>query len=287
MHLHMKSLSYILLVFLLIVTYGCKEDDHPYPGYITVGRALIEADGGTATVTAETDINSPIEVTTTEDWCSFTVNGKQITVTVNQANPSTDDFRTATVNVRCGYRVTTFTVLQKFVGQQYVEYDWSKWTATGSDIQASEAKYENLFTEDRKTFWHSQWNPATPNPHWLVIDMKEELPVAMVRIARRVYPTDDVNHASYGVNYPSVKVLEVQASTNGEDYTSVGGFTFALPWTAPDGTVVNGNSKLVPAYEDILLPTITTARYMKLIITETNNTTGVAQVSYFKAFEKI
>lgn len=285
----MKSLSYILLAFLLIVTYGCKEEDHPYVGYINVQRTVLEAVAGSATVTADTDISEPITMEVKGDakeWCAVSANGKQITVTV-QANLSTEDFRTATVSVRCGYRVTEFTVLQKFEGQQYLEYDWAGWDASGSDIQSSEAKYENLFTEERTTFWHSQWNPATPNPHWLVIDMKKELSVAMVRIARRVHPTTDVNNANYGANYPSVKVMEVYTSTDNVTYTKVGGFTFALPWTAPDGTIVTGNNKRVPSYEDIMLSEATTARYVKLVITETNNTTGVCQVAYFKAFEKI
>jgi len=277
----MKSLSYILLTLLLIVTYGCKEEDHPYVGYIKVDRAVVEAAGGSTTITADTDINSPIEATSDADWVTATSNGKQITITVNEANPSTEDFRTATINVRCGYRVTTFTVLQKYEGQEYLQYDWSTWTAIGSDVQASDGGgYPSLFTEDRTTYWHSQWSPAVPNPHWVVVDMKEELDVSMVRIGRRYY-------AANGNNYPSIKVLEVQASTDGENYTSVGGFTFALPWTAPDGTVVNGNSPLVPGYEDIMMPAVTTARYMKIIITDTNNTTGAAQISYFKTFEKI
>ncbi|MDR1089863.1 MAG: discoidin domain-containing protein [Prevotella sp.] len=281
----MKSLSYILLAFLLIVTYGCKEEDHPYVGYITVGRVVVEATAGSATVTAETDISEPITMEVKDDaaeWCTVSATGKQITVTV-QANSSTEGFRTATVSVRCGYRVTEFTVLQKFEGQQYLEYDWAGWEAKGSDVQASDGGgYGSLFTEDRTTFWHSQYSPALtePLPHRLDIDMKKELSIAMVRIGRRYY-------APNGNNYPTVKTMEVYTSTDNVDYTKVGGFTFALPWTAPDGTVVNGNSPLVPGYEDIMLPQITTARYVRLVITETNNTAGTCQVSYFKAFEKI
>ncbi|MBB4034162.1 hypothetical protein GGR21_000047 [Dysgonomonas hofstadii] len=279
----MKSISYILLAFLLIAVYGCKEEDHPYVGYITVERAVVDAAGGSATVTAETDINSSIEVSTDADWVTATSNGKQITVTVNEANPNTEDFRTATVNVRCGYRITTFTVLQKYEGQEYLQYDWSSWTAIGSDVQASDGGgYTSLFTEDRTTFWHSQYSPALtdPLPHWLVIDMKQELEVSMVRIGRRHYTAN-------GNNYPTVKTMEIYVGTDGENYSKVGEFTFALPWTAPDGTIVTGNSPLVPGYEDVMMPEIVTARYVRLVITETNNTAGTCQVSYFKAFEKI
>ncbi|MBF0647920.1 discoidin domain-containing protein [Dysgonomonas sp. GY75] len=279
----MKSLSYIFAL-LLIVLYSCKEEDHPYVGYIVIDRAVVEAAGGSATMTAQTDLSDPIQLEVDQfgaEWCSVSVNGKQITVTATEANPSSEEFRTATVNVRCGTRVTTFTVLQKHIGQEYLEFDWSKFSATGSDVQAGDGGgYPSLFKEDRTNFWHSQYSPATPNPHWLLIDMQKELPVSMVRIARRYY-------AANGNNYPTVKTMEVYAGINKDDLTLVGGFTFALPWTAPDGTIVNGNSPKVPPYEDVIFNVPVTARYVKLIITETNNTTGVCQVAYFKAFEKI
>ena len=282
----MKRLSYILLIFtLLATTFSCKEEDHPYVGYIVVERVVVDAGSGVSTtVTADTDISDPITVLVDEEgaeWCSVTTSGKQITVTTTQANPSTEDFRTTTVTVKCGYRVESFTVLQKFEGQQYLQYDWTNWTATGSGVQASDGGgYPSLFTEERTTFWHSQYSPATTLPHWLVIDMKEELEVSMVRIGRRHY-------ANNGNNYPTVKTMEIYASTDNENYTQVGLFSFPLPWTAPNGTVVNGNSPLVPGYEDVVLTSPTTARFFKLIITETNNTAGTCQVSYFKAMEKI
>lgn len=281
----MKSLLYLLLALILITTHGCKEEDHPYVGYIKVGRAVIEGAAGSTTITADTDISETIIVEVDKanaEWCTASSNGKEITITA-QANPSNESFRTATVNVRCGYRVTTFTVLQKFAGQQYLEYDWTGWTAKGSDVQASDGGgFTSLFKDDRTNFWHSQYSPALDNPlpHWIIVDMKKELAVSMVSVGRRHY-------APNGNNYPTVKTMEVYASVNDVDYTKVGGFTFALPWTAPNGTVVNGNSPLVPGAEDIMLSETVTARYIKLVITETNNTTGVCQVSFFKAYEKI
>lgn len=279
----MKPLSYLLLFLLSVVTWGCAEEDHPYVGYITIDRAVVESTAGaSATVTANTDISSPISVEVTGDgaeWCTASVNGKDITVTTTQANPDAD-FRVATVNVKCGYRVAEMTVLQKYEGQEYLQYDWSTWSVKGSDFQDGDGGgFDALLTENRGDFWHSQYNPATPNPHWLLIDMKEELSVDMFRIARRGYGA---------TNYPSVKVMEIYTSTDNENFAKVGGFTFALPWTAPDGTVVTGNSQLVPPYEDVILSAPVTARYVKLVITETNNSSGGAcQIGYFKAMQKI
>lgn len=283
----MKLYKYIVFAILITTMFGCKEEDHPYVGYIVVQRAVIEASGGSTTLTADTDISDPIRVVGIDDegseWCSVSVNGKELTVTASQANPSKDNFRTATVTLRCGYRVTEFTVLQKYEGQQYLEYDWTLWNATGSDVQASDGGgYPSLFNNDRTNFWHSQYSPALtePLPHRIVIDMQKEQPVAMVQIGRRYY-------AENGNNYPSVKTMEIYAGTDNENYTKVGGFSFSLPWTAPDGTIVNGNSPLVPPYEEVILDEITTARYLKLVITETNNTNGTCQVSYFKAYEPL
>jgi hypothetical protein len=282
----MKILSYSLLLFLSAIVLGCAETEQPYVGYIVIGRAVVDAStNSSATITAETDIASPIIMEIDEEgaaWCNVSANGKEITVTTTQANTEAA-YRTATVNVKCGYRATSFTVLQKYQGQEYLEYDWTKWTATGSDVQANDGGgYPSLFTEDRTKFWHSQYSPALANPlpHWLLIDMKEELTCHMFRIGRRHY-------ALNGNNYPTVKVMEIHVSVDNENFTPAGSFTFALPWTAPDKTIVTGNSPKVPAYEDVALSEPVTARYVKLIITETNNAAGTAQVAYFKAYEKI
>ena len=88
--------------------------------------------------------------------------------------------------------------------------------------------------------------------------MKEELEIAKFDIGRRYY-------AGNGNNYGSVKTLKLYASTDNENYTEVGGFTFTFPWTAPDGTVVEGpNSPLIPAYEEIVPAEPVKARYMKM-----------------------
>ena len=81
--------------------------------------------------------------------------------------------------------------------------------------------------------------------------------------------------------------MDIYTSTDGENFNQVGEFTFALPWTAPDGTIVNGNSALVPAEEVITLDAPVTARYIKLEITATNNDDGTCQVAYCKVYEKL
>lgn len=270
----------------MLICWGCAETEQPYVGYIVIERAVVEASANSSTtITANTDISSEIEIRNidfgegVEPWCEITTQGKDITVLSTQANTASD-YRTATVTVKCGYRQTTFTVLQKYEGQEMLQYDWTNWTAIGSDVEESDGGgYPSLFTEDRTEFWHSHYSTGnTPCPHWLLIDMQEELECWRFAIGRRQYGE---------LNYPTVKHMDIYASTDNENFEKVGEFTFALPWTAPDGTIVNGNSALVPGEEVIDLAEPVTARYIRLEITETNNETGVCQVSYFKAYERI
>lgn len=272
---------------MLIVAFGCKKNENPYVGYIIVERAVVEAGGGSATVTADTDISSPIEVTVPEgvDWVSVSTNGREITATATQPNTGTS-FRTATIGIRCGYRTTSFTVLQKYEGQKYLQYDWTGWTATGNSVQAGDGGgYPSLFTDSQTTFWHSSYSAgAPPLPYYIVIDMKKELDVAMVSIGRRYY-------AGNGNYYGTFKTLEIYAgdSPNADEITDkIGEINFNLPWTAPDGTVVtSATNPNIPPFEDVVLPEITTARYVKLVVTASNMSNNTAQIAFFKAYESI
>lgn len=280
----MKKISYLLIAFLSAIVVGCSETEQPYVGYIVIERAVIDAAANsTATITADTDISSAIllEVEEGADWCKVSVNGKEITITATQANTDSE-YRTATVYARCGYRETTFTVLQKYEGQEYLQYDWTRWTATGNSVQENDGGgYSSLFTEDRTEFWHSGYGSNQVDlPYIINIDTQEELECAMIQIGRRYY--------SNGNNYGTVKTMNIYASTDNENFERVGGFTFALPWTAPDGTVVTGaTSPLIPPYEEIVLAEPVTARYFRLEITETNMSNNACQVAYFKVYEKL
>lgn len=273
----MKKLSYLLLFLLSVLAYACADEEHPYVGYIVVEDAVVPAQGGTTTVTADTDLSSPITLELDEkdaDWCTVTANGKEITVTATKPNTNPDS-RKATVTIKCGYRVESFSVIQEYNGIEYW-HDWTGWTATGSDAHSEGGGYASLFIDNQTTYWHNDYSNNQPT-HWLLIDMQKELPIGLVRIGRRAYGTS---------NYPSVKTMEIWTSTDNVNFTKAGEFTFALPWTAPDGTVVNGNSPKVPAFEDVKFASIVTARYVRLEITATNNDTGVCQVAYFKAYKQ-
>lgn len=149
----MKRISYFLSLLLLALFCGCKEQEQPYVGYIIIERAVLDAaEGSTTTITADTDIPSEMIFTMEDgvDWCTVSASGKEITVKATQANPDPSNYRTATIQVRCGYRTTSFTVLQKYEGQTTLQYDWTTWTATGSDVETGDGGgYPSLFTDDR------------------------------------------------------------------------------------------------------------------------------------------
>ena len=156
----MKKISYLLLLFFSAIVCGCSEYEQPYVGYIVVERAVLDAAANSSTtVIADTDISSDIVVDNVDaDWCQVSVNGKEITVTATSANTDSS-YRTATVSVTSGYRQATFTVLQKYDGQEFLQYDWTRWTATGNGVEASDGGgYPSLFKEERTNFWHSPYS---------------------------------------------------------------------------------------------------------------------------------
>lgn len=277
-------------MLLTLVFWGCSETEQPYVGYVEMQwRGILgAASGSTTTVTANTDITSDITVESIDfgdagsEWCTASVSGKDILVTATEAN-NTGAERTATVQVRYGYWVTSFIVLQVYEGQTTIQHDWATWTATGNGVETGDGGgYSSLFTEDRTTFWHSQYSGDVPSlPYWIVVDMQEELEVVRFDIGRRYY-------AGTGNNYGTVKTLNIYASTDNENFTQVGGFTFELPWTAPDGTVVtSATDPSIPAFEQIDLDTPVVARYIRLEITETNTSNNTCQIAYFKAYGPI
>ena len=104
----MKKISYLLLLLLAFVYAGCADTEQPYVGYVVIERAVVEAEASsTTTITADTDIDSPIEIKSidfgegVDEWCTITTKGKEVTVTTTQANTGSN-YRTATVNVKCG-----------------------------------------------------------------------------------------------------------------------------------------------------------------------------------------
>ncbi|MDR0699380.1 MAG: Ig-like domain-containing protein [Tannerella sp.] len=63
----------------------------------------------------------------------------------------------------------------------------AEWTVEVSDERADDGGGKDKIIDDDygDTYWHSQWGPDAPLPHWAIIDMKEPQEVARIATLRR------------------------------------------------------------------------------------------------------
>ncbi|SHE80615.1 F5/8 type C domain-containing protein [Bacteroides faecichinchillae] len=94
------------------------------------------------------------------------------------------------------------------------------------------------------TYWHSQWGPDMPLPHWVLIDMKKSYEVGGIEIARRLNNTD-------------TKALKFEISEDGTNFVEMGTMDFG-------GTSNTENSKTVTF-------SVVQGRYLKCWVTESNS----------------
>lgn len=125
----------------------------------------------------------------------------------------------------------------------FYELDRSAWTATASSDKAGSdgGTAQTLLDGNLETYWHSQWAPDAPLPHWILIDMKKEYEVNVVEVFKKLTNAD-------------CKKLNVWVSMNGIDFNQI-------------GTIEYENTPL-PNSKEITLNTAVRAKFIKLIITE-------------------
>lgn len=272
----------IFIVFAILTLCSCKEDDMPYYGYAqfengaSESRITIDSTEGTSTIQLKTDILSgTIAPQENAEWCSGSV--KDGVLTLKYTENTENDTRVGIVNVVLGLHKLTLEVIQRTSkGINHVEVlipeegDPLRWTATCSDIQTSEGKIENIFDYSTQTnFWHSQYSPSMPLPHWIIVDLKKEMDISQVRLAWRMS----------GANvYIHVKKAEILYSNDGENFASTGGVIFREP---VDGKMSSPNYE---PYTDCPFAPVK-ARYIKVNMTESNDKGGVCHIAYFKIFE--
>ena len=208
------------------------------------------------------------------EWCSGSVDGKGM-LTLHYTANTEPNTRIGFVDMTFGLHNITLQVIQRTSGTNHIEIlnpaegDPLRWSATCSDIQTSEGVLENIFNDDQTKFWHSQYSPNIPLPHWIIVDLKKEMNINQVRLGWRMY----------GANvYIHVKKAEMLYSNDGTNFTSTGGIIFREP---VDGKMSSPNYS---PYTDCPFTTIK-ARYIKVNMTESNDAGGVCHIAYFKVFE--
>lgn len=273
----MKKIIFIALAVLTL--FSCKEDEAPYYGYAQFengtneDKLFIEQPAGSSTIQLNTDRSGVVVPQEGAEWCSGSVNDGVLTL--NYTANTENDTRVGLVDIVLGLHKLTLEVIQRTVtGTNHVEVimpeegDPMRWTATCSDIQTSEGALENIFDYNQTTFWHSQYDPNVPLPHWIVVDLKKEMEVSQVRLGWRMYGTSVYLH---------VRRAEILYSNDGVNFIPTGGEIFREP---VDGKVTSPN---YPRYTDCPFTPVK-ARYIKVNMTE-SNAGDVCHIAYFKIFE--
>ena len=131
-------------------------------------------------------------------------------------------------------------------------YDKSTWEVTGFSSQETSGEGSNgraalVIDGNTDTYWHSAWASGSSRcPHWIVVDMKEELVIGGFQITMS------------GGSNRYMRSYEMQASSDGTTWT-----TFYADDDAP-----------VDATFRVLLDQPVTARYFRLYITDSRATDG-------------
>lgn len=101
--------------------------------------------------------------------------------------------------------------------------DKSTWTAT-ADSETPDGWENTGFASatidgDFATYWHTDYSVVVPYPHWLLIDMKEE---------KNIVSVDITNRQATGGNKSGMKRFRIEGSKDGNTFTGMGEFDFAI-----------------------------------------------------------
>lgn len=275
----MKKIIFIALAILTLIS--CKKDEAPYYGYAVFennkneSRIIVEQSEGSSTIQLNTDHSSGTVVAQKgSEWCSGSINNGVLTLHYT-TNPE-EKTRIGFVNAILGLHQLTLQVIQRTTGVNHIEIlnpnegNPLRWSATCSDVQEGDGGgIDAIFDHNQSNYWHSNYSAPAPLPHWITVDLKEEMDINQVRLGWRM------NGANV---YMHVRKVEILYSTDGTNFISTGGEIFREP---VDGKLTSPN---YPAYTDCAFATVK-ARYVKLNMTESNASNGVCHLGYFKVFE--
>ncbi|MCD8176256.1 MAG: discoidin domain-containing protein [Tannerellaceae bacterium] len=263
----MKKIFFTGLIFLTLI--GCKEQDFPYIGSIVFEEyeILFEKEAGTHSLPVKCDIEgvtATIKDAEAIDWCKINFTGDALEVILTE-NP--ESMRFATVHLKGGYYETQVELIQQGALANYFKLDNKGWEATCSDEEKDDGGgVMSIFDEDdQTTYWHSAYSTPSELPHWILIDILEEKVINKVALGWRQH---DKNY------YAQTKTTEIHVSTDGENFTKVTEIDRGTPnpLASPDNAPFHE-----AAFDN------QTARYIKLLITESNDRT-VANMAFVKVY---
>jgi hypothetical protein len=106
-----------------------------------------------------------------------------------------------------------------------IKADKSTWTATADsetpDGWENTGKASALLDGNMATYWHTDYSvsPTPGYPHWVLIDMKTEQQMISVAVTNRQAATP---------NRVGMKKFRLEGSRDGQAFTSLGEFDFAI-----------------------------------------------------------
>lgn len=271
----------IFIAFAALTLFSCKNDEAPYYGYAVFennkneSRIIVEQAEGSSTIQLNTDRGAGTVVPQPgSEWCSGSVEGNG-ELTLHYTANTEESTRVGVVKVILGLHQLTLQVIQRTTGTNHVEVlnpdegDPLRWSATCSDVQDGDGGgVDAIFDDDQTNYWHSNYSDPAPLPHWIVVDLKEEMNINQVRLGWRMYGSSVYMH---------VRRVEILYSTDGTNFIPTGGEILREP---VDGKLTSAD---YPAYTDCAFA-IVKARYVKLNMTESNSSNGVCHLGYFKVF---
>lgn len=138
--------------------------------------------------------------------------------------------------------------------------DKPNWKATASDTQEGDGGgTAALIDNNIDTYWHSQWDPEEPFPHWFIIDFGKDKMLKKIGMIRRK------NAGNGFIEY------NLETSLDGVNFMTVAkGLTFD-PTSA--------------AWQDFVLPNTVNTRYVRITMTKAKNSNdNFTHLGEFRAF---
>lgn len=266
----MKRITILALISLVLI--GCKEDKVPFPPSLGVASVVVDKEAQTVVMPIVADMEVfDVSMNGSVDWCTFEWSQSEIVATV-QANhliPREVSF-TLVGTVRTGIAIL------KQEGRDikdFKEYDKSNWEIANvcDEIVGDGGGAKSILEDTHDTYWHNNWsNAGDALPHWIVLDMKEELEIDMIQLGWRQYGDKF---------YYNNRVTEIYIgnSPDPEEITNkVGSLT-----TIPAGSS-HSSDQHQPYHNVGLAPA--KGRYLKLGVTESNSG-QTSIIAYVKAFK--
>lgn len=264
------------VIILALATFcfaSCKKDAVPYPPTLGAATVTVSRDAQTVNIPIESEMEI-LEITmpdAAKEWCNFewTQSGIIATVTFNSLVP-----REVTFTLKGTQRNGSATLQQSGRKMEdFRQYDMSTWKVSSfSDQIVSDGGGAAAILDlnnPHSTFWHSDWSIGAPLPHWIVIDMNQEVTIDMIQLGWRQYGT-----RFYHYN----KVTEVYVGNSSEPAgltQKVGSLTTLAPYGA--------SSDQYAPYDNVGL-SANSGRYLKLVVPESNNGSN-SIIAYVKAFK--